>query len=153
MLAKHQRRDLSTSGDKVSQLEARLKSFMEREVLPAEKEVMDHMFSSDRWTVSTVIEKLKVKAQEQNLWNLWIPLEIDHKAQLGHGLTNEQYARLAEIMGAVPFASECFNCSAPDTGNMEVLIKYGNDAQKERWLKPLLDGGHHIIFKNSNKVL
>ena len=134
------RRTFSTSNDKWTQLEARLKAFMQKEVMPAEKEVMDHMFSTDRWTVCSVIETLKTKAKEQGLWNMWIPLEIDHKAQLGHGLTNEQYARLAEIMGAVPFASECFNCSAPDTGNMEVLIKYGNEAQKEEWLKPLLEG-------------
>ena len=132
----------SSSNQKCSQLEDRLKSFMEKEVLPAEKEVMDHMFSADRWTVAPIIEKLKDKARDQGLWNMWIPLEIDHKAQLGHGLTNEQYARLAEIMGAVPFASECFNCSAPDTGNMEVLIKYGNEEQKEEWLKPLLEGAH-----------
>uniref|UniRef100_A0A7S0MM27 Acyl-CoA dehydrogenase n=1 Tax=Cryptomonas curvata TaxID=233186 RepID=A0A7S0MM27_9CRYP len=104
------------------------------------------MFSAERWSVSPVIEKLKIKAKEAGLWNMWIPLEIDHKAQLGHGLTNEQYARLAEIMGAIPFASECFNCSAPDTGNMEVLIKYGNESQKEEWLRPLLEGRIRSAF-------
>ena len=79
-----------------------------------------------------VLEQLKARAKSEGLWNLWIPPDLDADGALGAGLSIQEYARLAEIMGAVPFASEVFNCSAPDTGNMEVLLKYGTREQKVR---------------------
>ena len=88
-----------------------------------------------RWSPLPVIEELKPKAQAAGLWNLFLP-----ESELGAGLLNQEYAPLAEIMGAIPWSSEIFNCSAPDTGNMEVLVRYGSAEHKARWLQPLLRG-------------
>jgi len=96
--------------------------------------------------VPQVVEDLKAKAKSEGLWNLWVPADLDPGHKLGVGLTNEEYAALAEEMGAVPFASEVFNCGAPDTGNMEVLLKYGSEEQKDRYLTPLLDGTIRSCF-------
>ncbi|NJD32815.1 MAG: acyl-CoA dehydrogenase, partial [Gammaproteobacteria bacterium] len=112
--------------------------FMQTHVFPAEAEFDE--FTEDpanRWVVPPLLEGLKARAKAAGLWNLFMPHEY---GRFSPGLTNLEYAPLAELMGRVEWAPEVFNCSAPDTGNMEVLAKYGSEAQQERWLKPLLDG-------------
>ncbi|HEY0446358.1 MAG TPA: acyl-CoA dehydrogenase family protein [Allosphingosinicella sp.] len=124
--------------EKVKALQARLQAFMDDHVYPIERE--RHDWSHDHanlWKVWPGLEGLKAKAREAGLWNLFLPHEY---GEWSPGLTNLEYAPLAEIMGRVFGASEIFNCSAPDTGNMEVLAKYGTPEQQERWLKPLLAG-------------
>ena len=116
----------------------RLQSFMNDHVYPNEQRYNDEISSGDRWAPSRVIEELKVEAQSAGLWNLFLP-DIS-------GLSNLEYAPLAEMMGRVTWASEVFNCSAPDTGNMEVLHLYGTDEQKTTWLKPLLAGEIRSCF-------
>src|ERR1700685_455831 len=116
----------------------RIRRFMEEHVLPAEPEYsaqVQNVPDWRNWRQPAVMETLKAKARAAGLWNLFLP---DRK--YGAGLTNVEYAPLAEITGRSSIAPEVFNCNAPDTGNMEVLVKYGSPAQKERWLKPLLAG-------------
>jgi acyl-CoA dehydrogenase len=112
---------------------------MEEHVYPAEErfhaEIAENRRNGNAWQPTQVMEQLKAKAKADGLWNLWLP-ESNH----GAGLTNLEYAPLCEIMGRSHIGPEAFNCSAPDTGNMEVLVRYGNDAQKAEWLPPLLDG-------------
>ncbi len=123
---------------KVKGLVARLEAFMEEHIYPIEEE--EHWWNAaeaNRWTPWPGIEPLKQKAREQGLWNLFLPHEY---GAFSPGLTNLEYAPLAEIMGRVHFSSEIFNCAAPDTGNMEVLAKFGTPEQQEQWLKPLLAG-------------
>ena len=113
----------------------RLQAFMDEHVYPVEHDYYDYIESCDnRWATVPLMEELKAKAREQGLWNLFIPK--DH----GGELSNLDYAPLAEIMGRVLWAPEIFNCNAPDTGNMEVFMKYGTEAQKGQWLEPLLAG-------------
>ncbi|HET9823258.1 MAG TPA: acyl-CoA dehydrogenase family protein [Burkholderiaceae bacterium] len=120
-------------------LQDRLRAFMVEHVYPAEgrfwQELEANTAAGRRWTPLTLIEELKPTARAAGLWNLFLP-----ESELGAGLKNIEYAPLAEIMGRVPWASEVFNCSAPDTGNMEVLVRYGSTEHKDRWLKPLLAG-------------
>lgn len=116
----------------------RLTAFMEARVYPNEKRYVAEVESGDRWQTIELIEELKKEARADGLWNLFLP-DIS-------GLSNVDYAPLAELMGRVVWASEVFNCSAPDTGNMEVLHLYGTDEQKERWLRPLLDGEIRSCF-------
>ncbi len=123
---------------KTAELKNRLQSFMDKNIYPNEKNFHDEINSGDRWQPSQLIEDLKKQAKAENLWNLFLP-EVS-------GLTNLEYAPLAETMGKATWASEVFNCSAPDTGNMEVLEKYGTEAQKNEWLKPLLDGEIRSCF-------
>lgn len=111
---------------------------MDEHIYPNERRFCDEIAKGDRWQPSGLIEGLKDKAKAEGLWNLFLP-DIS-------GLTNAEYAPLAEIMGRVVWASEVFNCSAPDTGNMEVLHIYGTEAQKEQWLRPLLDGEIRSCF-------
>ncbi|WP_105103780.1 acyl-CoA dehydrogenase family protein [Microbulbifer pacificus] len=125
---------------KVQDLLQRLKQFMAEEVIPVEALYMEQL-EQDRWGEPPIMEALKRKARDAGLWNLFIP-----GAEHGAGLTNLEYAPLAEEMGRVLFSSEIFNCSAPDTGNMEVLAQYGSEAQKERWLTPLLAGEIRSAF-------
>ncbi|MBI5716520.1 MAG: acyl-CoA dehydrogenase family protein [Burkholderiales bacterium] len=126
-------------------LQARVSAFMAEHVYPAEAayeaELEANTKAGKRWTPLSTIEKLKPKARAAGLWNLFLP-----ESELGAGLTNQEYAPLAEIMGAVPWASEVFNCSAPDTGNMETIVRYGSAEHKERWLKPLLAGEIRSAF-------
>ncbi|MBS1794909.1 MAG: acyl-CoA dehydrogenase family protein [Acidobacteria bacterium] len=124
--------------DKTKQLQARLDEFMDAHIYPNERAYHEEIAAGDRWRTLALIEELKTKAKAAGLWNLFLP-EVS-------GLTNLEYAPLAEIMGRVFWASEVFNCSAPDTGNMEVLERYGSPAQKERWLRPLLDGEIRSCF-------
>jgi acyl-CoA dehydrogenase len=124
---------------------SRVRAFMDAHVYPAEetyhKEMNDARAKGDPWIVVPVVEELKAKARKQGLWNLFL-----NESENGAGLTNLEYAPLAEIMGSVSFASEVFNCSAPDTGNMEVLERYGSPYQQDKWLKPLLAGEIRSAF-------
>ncbi len=126
-------------------LQARLIQFMEDHIYPAEKTFDEQLAAQTaagkRWSPIPVIEELKQKAQRAGLWNLWLPADTAAIAGVeGAGLTNQEYAPLAETMGRVPWASEVFNCSAPDTGNMETIARYGTPEQRQRWLHPLLRG-------------
>jgi acyl-CoA dehydrogenase len=112
----------------------RLQAFMDAHIYPNEARYHQELNAlEDRFSTVPLMEELKAKAKAEGLWNLWMP--ADHG-----GLTNEQYCPLAEIMGRVLWAPEAFNCNAPDTGNMEVFLKYGSEAQKAQWLEPLLNG-------------
>src|SRR5687768_9715165 len=120
----------------------KLAAFMEAHVFPNEKTFAAQASEGERWRPVPLIEELKAKARAEGLWNLFLP-ESEH----GAGLSNLEYAPMAELMGrAVHFAPEVFNCSAPDTGNMEVLVRYGSAEQKERWLRPLLAGEMRSCF-------
>lgn len=124
--------------DKVKDLITRLETFMQDNVYPNEQSYHDWVSDPTKlWQEWPGMEALKEKAREQGLWNLFLPHEY---GAFSPGLSNLEYAPLAEIMGRVPWSSQVFNCSAPDTGNMEVLAKFGSPEQQERWLKPLLDG-------------
>jgi acyl-CoA dehydrogenase len=127
--------------DKVKSLQKRLQAFMDEHIYPNEQRYADELNPDDRWLPSEIIAELKPKARAAGLWNLFLPESED-----GAGLTNLEYAPLCEIMGRSTMASEVFNCSAPDTGNMEVLARYGTKEQKERWLKPLLEGELRSCF-------
>ncbi len=136
---------------KTKALQAKLLRFMEDYIYPAEgahhAEIEANTALGKRWTPLQTIETLKTKAREQGLWNLFLPIDSAQAAGFdGAGLTNQEYAPLAEIMGHVPWASEVFNCSAPDTGNMETIARYGAPDHKTRWLKPLLDGTIRSAF-------
>jgi acyl-CoA dehydrogenase len=128
--------------NKAKDLQARVLDFARNECLPAEKVFADQLAkAADRWQPVPVMEELKKKAKERGLWNLFLP-----ESQNGAGLTNLEYAPLCEIMGHYPLAGEATNCSAPDTGNMEVLERYGTPEHKEKWLKPLLAGEIRSAF-------
>jgi acyl-CoA dehydrogenase len=126
--------------DKVKDLQRRLHSFMDEYIYPNEQRVQEEI-ERNRWTPSRTIEELKPKARAAGLWNLFLP-DDEH----GAGLTNFEYAPLCETMGRSVIAPEVFNCSAPDTGNMEVIARYGTPEQKEQWLKPLLAGEIRSCF-------
>src|SRR5271155_5195337 len=126
--------------DKVKDLQRRLRGFMDERIYPNERRYYDEI-ERNRWLPPSVIEELKPKARAAGLWNLFLP-----DREYGAGLTNLEYAPLAEIMGRSFISPEVFNCSAPDTGNMEVLARYGTAEQKERWLKPLLAGEIRSCF-------
>ena len=130
---------------KTKELQARLLRFMEDYIYPAEgayhAEIAANTAAGKRWTPLKTIEDLKPKAQASGLWNLFLPVDSAQASGYeGAGLTNQEYAPLAEIMGRVMWSSEVFNCSAPDTGNMETIARYGSEENKARWLKPLLEG-------------
>ena len=128
--------------EKVRRLQDQLAAFMEREIYPAEKVWEEELARApNRWRPPPILEELKRKARAEGLWNLFLP-----ESEWGAGLTNLEYAPLCEIMGRSPIAPEAFNCSAPDTGNMEVLVRYGTKEQRERWLKPLLAGEIRSAF-------
>ena len=136
---------------KTKDLQARLQRFMDEHIYPAEDayhaEIVANTAAGKRWTPLETIEKLKPKAQAAGLWNLFLPVDSAHASGYsGAGLTNQEYAPLAEIMGRVMWSSEVFNCSAPDTGNMETIARYGSEENKARWLKPLLEGKIRSAF-------
>ena len=126
--------------EKTKELQKRLQRFMDDHVYPNERRFHEEL-ERDRWKPTKIIEELKPKARAAGLWNLFLPDDSD-----GAGLTNLEYAPLCEIMGRCHWAPEVFNCSAPDTGNMEVLARYGSPEQKEKWLKPLLGGEIRSCF-------
>ncbi|WP_426416172.1 acyl-CoA dehydrogenase family protein [Aestuariirhabdus sp. LZHN29] len=129
--------------DKVKDLLGRVTGFLDQHLYPIEAQLLETIETQpNRWTIPAEIEALKAKAKAEGLWNLFLPEFEDY----GYGLSNLEYAPLAEVMGRTRFGSEIFNCSAPDTGNMEVLARYGSEEQKERWLKPLLAGEIRSAF-------
>ncbi|UGA43555.1 acyl-CoA dehydrogenase family protein [Bradyrhizobium quebecense] len=132
---------LYQESQKVAELKHRLQSFMDRHVYPNEARFYREAEELGPWKVFPVVEELKPKARDEGLWNLFLP-ESEH----GAGLSNLEYAPLCEIMGRSHLAPELFNCSAPDTGNMEVLARYGTREHQERWLKPLLAGEIRSCF-------
>jgi acyl-CoA dehydrogenase len=123
------------------ELASRLEAFMREHVYPNEKRHAREVADGDRWQPIRLVEELKERARTQGLWNLFLP-----QSKAGAGLSNLEYAPLCEIMGRVPWAPEVFNCSAPDTGNMETLERYGSAEQKEKWLEPLLAGTIRSAF-------
>lgn len=130
--------------DKTKSLMKQVDTFLKENLYPIEHELNQAIESAegaDRWKIPPQIEELKAKAKAQGLWNFFLP-----ESEYGYGLSNLEYAPLAEIMGRTRFGSEVFNCSAPDTGNMEVLERYGTEAQKEQWLMPLLNGEIRSAF-------
>jgi acyl-CoA dehydrogenase len=126
---------------KVKALQKRLQAFMDEHICPNAQRYRQEIQAGDRWQPTGLIDELKPKARAAGLWNLFLP-----DSRHGAGLTNLEYAPLCEIMGRVHWASEVFNCSAPDTGNMETLARYGTEAQKQQWLEPLLDGTIRSCF-------
>ena len=128
--------------EKVLDLIGKLNSFMDENIYPNEAAYAEHFKTTeDKWKAAPMMSELKSKARDAGLWNLFLP-----DSKNGVGLNNLEYAPLAEIMGRAPWSSEAFNCSAPDTGNMEVLDRYGTDEQKAEWLAPLLNGEIRSVF-------
>jgi len=126
----------------VTELRERVKAFVQEVVEPGERiYAQQHESAPSRWTVPPVMDEMKAKARSAGLWNLFLP-----ESEYGAGLTNREYATLCEVMGRSAVAPEVFNCSAPDTGNMEVFVRYGSDEQKKRWLEPLLAGEIRSAF-------
>jgi len=128
---------------KVESLRQQLLAFMDEHIYPNEERFSEQIEQGDRWTPPEMLDELKKKAQKQGLWNLFIPATY---GDLSPGLSNLEYAPLAEIMGRVLWASEVFNCNAPDTGNMEVLARYGSSEQQATWLAPLMRGEIRSAF-------
>ena len=133
---------MNETSPRVRELRQRFDAFTAEHVVPSEPAYMQQMAAAkDRWGAPPILDSLKAKARAAGLWNLFLP-----ESELGAGLTNLEYAPFCEVMGRIPFAAEVFNCSAPDTGNMEVLVRYGTPAHKEQWLKPLLAGEIRSCF-------
>ena len=153
---------IGDGGSRIRHIVGRLRHFMKTEIMPVEDVLTQHAQSDNRWTIHPIQEKLKRQAKSQGLWNLWISPDLaqcmtslidscndcdcTREQVLGPGLSNAEYAMCAEIMGYSPWSSEIFNCSAPDTGNMEVLARYGTLEQQQRWLLPLLKGDIRSCF-------
>src|SRR5437588_11533585 len=131
--------------ERTKALQAKVSRFMDENVYPAEErffaEVQENRRRGNPWVPTRVVEELKQKARGQELWNLFLP-----ESEYGASLTNLEYAPLCEIMGRSPIGPEAFNCSAPDTGNMETMILYGTEPQKKQWLEPLLEGKIRSCF-------
>lgn len=128
--------------DKVSQLRSQVSDFMDEYIYPNE-DIFHQQVDENRWQTPAIVDDLKIKAQASGLWNLFLPPIY---GEYSPGLSNLEYAPLAELMGRVHWASEVFNCAAPDTGNMEVLARYANTEQKKQWLEPLLSGTIRSAF-------
>ena len=133
--------------DRVKDLLEKVQKFMDEVIYPAEHVYHEQLESQkDRWKLPPVMEDLKKEAKKRGLWNMFLPPNPDGDTHGTMGLTNLEYAPICEILGRSHIASEAMNCSAPDTGNMEVLARYGTEAQKEKWLKPLLNGEIRSCF-------
>ncbi len=129
--------------EKVQELIQKVDQFLTDNLYPVEDEIQEYIDNaSDRWTIPPLLEELKAKAKSEGLWNFFLPDSDEY----GYGLNNLEYAPLCELMGRSRFAGEIFNCSAPDTGNMEVFARYGTEEQKKQWLKPLLEGEIRSAF-------
>ena len=132
--------------DKVKGMQARLLAFMDKHIYPNEQgfydEITKNRAKGNAWVPTQIVEELKPKAKAAGLWNLFLP----HSPRAPEGLSNLEYAPLCEIMGRVPFAAEIFNCSAPDTGNMETFERYASESLKDQWLEPLLRGEIRSAF-------
>ena len=124
-----------------TELHRQLSDFMDEHIYPNETPIKKELSTGERWQPTEIVEGLKIKAREVGLWNLFLP-----ESELGAGLSNYDYAPLCEVMGRSPYAPEVFNCSAPDTGNMEVLSRYGTPEQQKEWLVPLLAGEIRSAF-------
>ena len=136
-----------TMSDRQKEWLNRVSSFMDKHVRPAEKTYKEQDAKGDRWKVIQIVEDLKKKAKDEGLWNMFMPPSSHEDSEFrGAGLSNLEYALLAEQMGHIYWASEVFNCSAPDTGNMEVLMRYGSKEHKRQWLRPLMDGEIRSAF-------
>ncbi len=128
--------------EKVLELRERVEAFMDEHVYPNEGTYAEQLAAADdRWTIPQIMDEMKDEARSRGLWNLFMP-----DPEYGAGLSNLEYAPLCEVMGRSPIGPEAFNCNAPDTGNMEVLARYGTDQQKEQWLRPLLEGEIRSCF-------
>jgi acyl-CoA dehydrogenase len=128
--------------EKTQFVQKKVQDFMDEHIIPVESEYYEsHAAQEDRWQTPAMMEDLKAKAKKAGLWNLFLP-----DSERGGGLTYLEYAPLCEIMGRIGFAPEVFNCAAPDTGNMEVIERYGNEEHKKEWLEPLLDGRIRSAF-------
>ncbi len=127
--------------DRITELQERLLAFMDEHIYPNEHVFHEQVEQGDRWEPTAIMEELKARAREAGLWNLFLP-----ESEYGAGLSNVEYALLCEIMGRSHIAPEAFNCAAPDTGNMEVLVRYGTEEQKKQWLEPLLAGEIRSCF-------
>ena len=131
--------------DRSKDLQLRISKFLDDHIYPAEaiyaQQMEEFTQQGDRWQIPQIIEDKKEIAKSEGLWNLFLP-----ENPMGESMSNLDYAPLAEIMGRIPFSSEIFNCSAPDTGNMEVLAKYGSEVQKNTWLNPLMEGEIRSAF-------
>jgi acyl-CoA dehydrogenase len=133
---------MPTSSDRLASITTAVRTFLDERIYPAEATYVAQLAGAPtRWSIPPIMEELKREARAAGLWNLFLP-----ESELGAGLTNAQYAPLCELMGRSPIAPEVFNCAAPDTGNMEVLVRYATPAQQERWLKPLLAGEIRSCF-------
>jgi acyl-CoA dehydrogenase len=133
---------MSTSSDRLASLTTALRTFLDERVYPAEATYAAQLDAAPtRWSIPPIMEELKQAARAAGLWNLFLP-----ESEQGAGLSNAEYAPLCELMGSSPIAPEVFNCAAPDTGNMEVLVRYGTPAQQDRWLRPLLAGEIRSCF-------
>ena len=130
---------------RVQDIHGKVREFVREVVLPREQEMMDHQ-EQNTWQPWPGLQEMKDQAKSAGLWNLFIPKHLDPEGEHGPGLTNLEYAHICEITGLSSFAPEMFNCSAPDTGNMEVLLKYGTTEQKAQWLGPLLQGETRSCF-------
>jgi acyl-CoA dehydrogenase len=135
------------ASEKAQQFKVKVRDFIDQYIIPIEQEILDEIHIRNaagdwtKWKVSEQVKSLKAKAKAEGLWNLFLP-----DSNLGAGLTNAEYAIIAEEMGRSILAPDIFNCNAPDTGNMEVLWKYGTDFQKDKWLQPLLEGEIRSAF-------
>ena len=132
--------------DKVKNMQARLLAFMDEHIYPNEArffaEIAANRAAGNAWIPTKIVEELKPLARKAGLWNLFLP----HSKRAPEGLSNLEYAPMCEIMGRVPFAAEVFNCSAPDTGNMETFERYASESLKDQWLEPLLRGEIRSAF-------
>src|SRR5260370_25406764 len=132
---------ISDYSEKVQALQKKLADFLDDSIYPNENTFFAQISEGDRWQPTAIVEDLKPKAKAAGLWNLFLP-----ESEYGAGLSNLEYAPLCELMGRSVMAAEVFNCSAPDTGNMETIVRYGSPEHKERWLAPLLDGKIRSCF-------
>ena len=143
---------VSSLRPEVQRLHKDVTEFVREKIFPVEQEIRDWN-EKETWTIHPKIEELKSQAKQAGLWNFFVPIDTDPEQKFGAGLNNLEYAHICEVTGLSMYAPEVFNCNAPDTGNMEVLIKYGTEEHKEKWLTPLLAGDIRSCFEMTNQQL